>query len=391
MSQIKYAWDDLKSQKARNIILILQITAALLIFSFVLSLYFNLFDFRDKLNYVSSNQDIYYIRDVTDESRYIEFITDPNSIEKMNELYSFMTTSFDVFTASSQEYLFLKDEGLDPFVVYHSGTSKAFNLLKIDQNFASVYDLNCVEGELFTSEDFQSEGTIPLLLGYDFQKYYQLGDIITDTHDVRYQVRGFLEKSSYFLQPGKSDEVYLLDSWFVVPLTPEIFMDSADFDPIIMSTYIFADDASDLEKIRNKSTELDLYSLEFRSFAQQMQWIREDFNLLIKLIGFILVVVLLFSIIGLVSNITQFIDSHIKEFSIHLLCGGQVRSIIQRIVVTIGLMLLPACILAIAIHRFTATTIITLLFSIFIGGVVAIFPAIKLSRLGIINLLRRSE
>src|SRR5690554_4510971 len=217
----------------------------------------------------------------------------------MNELYSFMTTSFDVFTASSQEYLFLKDEGLDPFVVYHSGTSKAFNLLKIDQNFSSVYDLNCVEGELFTSEDFQSEGTIPLLLGYDFQKYYQLGDIITDTHDVRYQVRGFLEKSSYFLQPGKSDEVYLLDSWFVVPITPEIFMDSADFDPIIMSTYIFADDASDLEKIRNKSTELDLYSLEFRSFAQQMQWIREDFNLLIKLIGFILVVVLLFSIIGL--------------------------------------------------------------------------------------------
>lgn len=218
-----------------------------------------------------------------------------------------------------------------------------------------------------------------------------MGDIITDSQDVSYQVQGFLEKSSYFLQPGKSDDVYMLDSWFIVPITTKILIDPADFDPIIMSTYFFTDDASNLEKIRNKSSELDLYSLEFRSFAQQMQRIREDFNLLIKLVGFILMVVLLFSIIGLVSSISQFIDSHITEFSIHLLCGGQVSSIIQRIVITIGLMLLPASILAVAFHRFTATTLFTLVFNVFIGGLVAIFPAIKLSRLGIINLLRRSE
>jgi hypothetical protein len=390
MNQLQYAWDDLKSQKTRNIILLIQILAALMLFSLVLSLLFNLRSFSDKLYQLTGRQDIYFSRDMTDPGRFAEIMSSPDSNYRLKELYSFMTNNYTAFTADAQQLMWLNDDNLDgSFIVRRSDTGKGYNLLKINETYLKVYDLSTVEGTGFTSQDFQADGnTIPLLLGFNFRSFFQLGDTITDTGGSKYQVTGFLEKSTYFLQPGKSGEIYLLDTWFVIPVHPKSIV---DYDSAIMSTYILAENPSILETIQQKSTELGLYTFEFRSFTDQMQLIQEDFNIQMSLIGFMLIVILLFSITGLTSNIAQFIDSHTREFAIHLLCGAQVNSVIQRILIHIFLMIMPACILVFIIHRFSKTTVFTILFSLMIGCLVAIYPAIKLSRLGINSLLRRSE
>lgn len=376
----------------RNFILFVQIAATLVLFSFVVSIALNVNSYRDKLNKIIEGEEIYFSRDMTDQSRFDEMIVNPESSERMRGLYLFMkqNPSFATYTAEAQHLMWLTDDSLDSsLAVQAEGAVKGYNLLKIDGKFLDIYRLKCAEGSLFAKEDFiTGEEVTPLLLGSDLRRFYQLNDVINDDKGARYRVTGFLEKSSFFLQPGKSGEIYSLDNWFIIPVRPDL---DGDYDSAIMSTNIITDDPSHLQEIQQKSSELGLYTLEFRSFSEQMLRIEEDYRLQIKIIGLMLSMVLIFSIIGLISNLVQFINTHTKEFAIHLLCGGQVASIIQRILIHIFLLITVADVIVLAIHRIGLASLLTIAFSLVIGLLIALYPAVMLSTMGINNLLRRSE
>lgn len=391
MEQLRYAWEDIKDQKIRNFVLFIQITAALVLFSFIVSVALHVSSYREKLNGIIESQEIYLIRDLTDQSGLDQIWTNPDSSTKLRELYQFMKHSplFDTYTADAQHFMWLaEDKSHNSLAVRSNPPHKGYNLIKIDDKFMDVYELQCVEGSLFTREDFSStKETIPLLLGYDFRSFYQLNDIITDTRGFRYHVVGFLEQSSYFIQPGKSGEIYSLGTWFVIPVGPDL---DGSYDSAIMTTYIITDDPYHLQRIQQKSTELGLFTFEFRSFSEQMRRIQEDHDLQIKILALIFSVVLIFSMIGLISNLVQFIDTHTKEFAIHMLCGGQVSSIIRRILTQIILMLILANVIVFAIHGASSITLATITFGLVIGSLIVLYPAIKLSAMGINELLRRS-
>ena len=392
MEQIRYAWEDIKDQKIRNFVLFIQITAALVLFSFIVLIALHISSYREKLNEIIEDQEIYLIRDLTDQSRYDQIVTNPDSSVKLRDLYQFMKHSplFDTYTADAQHFMWLAENKSDNSLSVRSNPPhKGYNLLKIDAKFMDVYELQCVEGSPFTKEDFSSTGeSTPLLLGYDFRRFYQLGDMIEDYRGFRYHVVGFLEQSSYFIQPGKSGEIYSLDTWFVIPVRPDL---DDSYSSAIMTTYIITNDPSHLQRIQQKSTELGLFTFEFRSFTEQMRRIQEDHDLQIKILALIFSVVLMFSMIGLISNLVQFIDTHTKEFAIHMLCGGQVSSIIRRILTQIILMLILANVIVLAIHGASSITLATIAFGLVIGSLIMLYPAIKLSAMGINELLRRSE
>ncbi|MDW7684898.1 MAG: hypothetical protein SCK29_12375 [Bacillota bacterium] len=392
MEQLRYAWEDIKDQKIRIFVLFVQITAALVLFSFIVLIALHIGSYRDKLNEIIKDQEIYLIRDLTDQSRYDQIVTNPDSSVKLQKLYQFMKHDplFDTYTADAQHFMWLaEDKSHNSLAVRSNPPSKGYNLLKIDNKFMDVYELQCVEGSLFTREDFSStKETIPLLLGYDFRSFYQIGDIIEDYRGFRYHVVGFLEQSSYFIQPGKSGGIYSLDTWFVIPVGPDL---DDSYSSAIMTTYIITNDPSHLQRIQQKSTELGLFTFEFRSFSEQMRRIQEDHDLQIKILALIFSVVLMFSMIGLISNLVQFIDTHTKEFAIHMLCGGQVSSIIRRILTQIILMLILANVIVLAIHGASSITLATIVFGLVIGSLIVLYPAIKLSAMGINELLRRSE
>jgi len=392
LEQLRYAWEDIKDQKIRNFVLFIQITAALVLFSFIVSVVLHVSSYREKLNSIIEGQEIYLIRDMTDQSRFDQIMTNPDSSTKLRELYQFMkhNPSFNTYTADAQHFMWLAENNSHSSIAVRSNPPhKGYNLLKIDDKFMDVYELQCVEGSPFTKEDFSGTGeTIPLLLGYDFRPFYQLNDIITDTRGFRYHVIGFLEQSAYFMQPGKSSEIYSLGTWFVIPVRPDL---DGSYDSAIMTTYIITDDPYHLQRIQQKSTELGLFTFEFRSFTEQMGWIQEEIDLQTKIMGLMFSVVLIFSMIGLISNLVQFINTHIKEFAIHMLCGGQVSSIIRRILTQIILMLILANVIVFAIHGASSITLATIAFGLVIGSLIVIYPAIKLSAMGINELLRRSE
>jgi len=380
--------------KFRYFFLFVQILAAIILISFILSISFNANNFQDKLNEIMQDQkeEIYLLIDNSSSEKINEIFQNEESIEQQKELYEFIkqNLSFRTYTVDQQNALWLSKNNLDNS--FALDPDNAFFLIKIDEEFQSVFKLKCVKGRLFPAKDFKGTGSvIPLLLGYDFQNYYDLDDIICDDEGKHYKVTGFLEKSSFYLSPLRDDSIFWLDKAFVVPLQPHKFEYTNNYDSAINSTFIITDDPENLQAIQKKSNELELYTFEFRSFKKQLEFILDYTYSRIKQLGFILSIILYFSIIGLISNLIQFINTHTKEFAIHLLCGGRMVSIIQRILIQTFFIIFIADIIVIVIHRLSMTTLLTIASSLLIGTIIIIYPAIMLSRTQVKDILRRSK
>lgn len=394
--QLRYALEDIWDRRFNHFILFVQIFAALVLVSFIFLISLNVNSFKSKLNEImmEQNEDIYINRDIDNIEKIDEINLAQDSIERQGELYRFLkeNSSFKTYTADMQSSMWLSDSILDnSFALNPRNMPNAYFLLKIDEEFQSVFKLKCIKGRLFSQDNFKHTGSeIPLILGYDFQKYYDLDDIICDDDDQLYRVVGFLEKSSFYLNPSRGSLIYLLDKAFVIPLQPDRF-EAWDYCSAINSTFIITDDSENLHDIQEKSNKLGLYTFESISFTDQLQYLLEANRFEVLTIGFIMTTTLIFSIIGFISNLIQFINIHMKEFAIHLLCGGRVISIIQRILIQIFFIILLSDIIVIAIHRFSMTTFLTITCSLLIGLIILVYPIMMLSRIQINNILRRSQ
>ncbi len=122
-----------------------------------------------------------------------------------------------------------------------------------------------------------------------------------------------------------------------------------------------------------------------------MQHISYDNALVIKSIGLMMIITLLFSLIGIISNLIQFINTHMNEFAIHMLCGSQMKLIIARILWQVLILIFIADIIVLIIHKWSIVTLLTVLFSLLVTLAIILYPAIKLSKTPMSDMIRRSE
>jgi len=92
-----------------------------------------------------------------------------------------------------------------------------------------------------------------------------------------------------------------------------------------------------------------------------------------------------------ISSLIQFINTHTKEFAIHLLCGGRIVFIIQRILIQVFAVIFLSNIVVIIIHKISPVSLLTIASSLMIGLVIIIYPVILLSRTQINTILKRNQ
>jgi len=334
-----------------------------------------------------------------------------DSIERQSKLYKFMkeNPSFKAYTAIDSYSMYLPDANIDSSFADPDNPDNpdSYFLLKIDNEFQNVFKLKCAKGRLFSDEDFKDTGDeIPLLLGYDFQKYYNVGDVITDYRNQRYKVVGFLEKSSFYINPLRSNQIYWLDRAFVVPIQPNKIEETSEYDSAICSTFIITDDPANLQAIQEKSNELGLHTFSFESFTEILEAELEIYRYIILVIGIITAVILFFAIAGFILTLIQFIKNHKEEFEKHLLGGGGIGSIVMRIVIQVLFVILLADIVVAVIYmllsRFAVPPIfynvtpgyvvaLTILASLVIGLIITVYPVIMLYRIKKSSILKSNS
>ncbi|MDI6735860.1 MAG: hypothetical protein QME42_06660 [bacterium] len=395
--QLRYAYEDILQNKLRYFIFFVQIIATLILIIASSSFTLDMRNYQKKLTIVMNRQqeEMYIPSDISSHEKRDEIVNGgEDSIRRQSELYKFMkeNPSFRTYTAVTGFSMWLNNTKLDSsFAINPRCEPNAYFLLKIDDKFQDVFKLKCSKGRLFSDADFNSTvSEIPLLLGYDFQKYYDINDTIHDNEGYNYRVIGFLDKLLFHINPLQGETIYWLDKAFVVPLQPNKF-DTIGYDSAICSTFIITDDPCNLQAIQEKSAQLGLYTFDFRSFTKQRQYLLESSNYELIIWGFIISVILFFAVTSFISVIMQFINTHTKEFAIHLLCGGRIISIIQRILMQVFAIIFLADIIVVAIYKFSLITLITTLSSLLIGLIIVIYPVIMLSKTQINTILKRSQ
>lgn len=384
--QIKYAFLDIKMSKRISIIFLLQmIVVFLLIDSSILSI-------------ITVNKGIERLRKMEESRAYINrdstsnfkinslMANEKSSVKKMKELYKYILNNNKTYTYSELE--FNTNKKLNGHDIIEATSNKMF---------FDMYGINVIEGSMFNTSDFVNNSTvIPIVIGYNLKDIYKLNKIYHEvdcatSKQVTYKVIGILEYNSSYPSLVDIGQTVNLNTTFFRPININRINDFASLDMAINSTVVLTNNPYKIRTIENKSADLDLFSMNYKPIQQCIEDYLEIFKKKIIYKLFIGIIILLFSMISMALNIMTMIAKNTREFSIHLICGGTINSILQRIVWRLLIILLLALIPSIVVYGINISFVYTALIGLFIGVLTMILPYIKITRTNIIQLVRRSE
>lgn len=326
-------------------------------------------------------------RDATSNGKIDALIADEkNSIPKLKELYSYIVNNDK--TSSYSKFEYETAEKIQGNTIIQSTANKRF--------FES-YDIKVIEGTMFNESDFTSNSDIiPIVVGYNLKDRYKIGQTYLerdlDTNkDITYKVIGILEYNSSYpslVDIGKETD---LNYTFFKPLNINLVNEFSSIDMAISSTVIFTKDQKDVRDIEEKSAELGLFSMEYKPIQEDIDTYVDYFHKKIAYQIFISLIVLFFAAISMALNLTTMISKNIKEFSIHMICGAEIRSIFQRLLWQLLIILSIALIPTEIFYGINVSLVYTIIIACIISLIIMSVPYIKLKRTNIIELVRRND
>lgn len=384
--QIKYAFWDIKIHKRISLIFFFQM---IVVFLLVNSSITDIISVNNGLNRLKKLQDnkAYVNRDSTSNGKIDALIAEQeNSLPKLKELYKYIIDSDKIDKFSKWEYS--TNEIIDGHSVVQATTTN---------KFFDMYSIKVIKGYMFDESDFlNNPEIIPIIVGYNLKERYKLGQTYlakdpATNKKITYKVIGILEHNASYPSIFNIGKEVNLNYTFFKPINIKSLNDFGSLDMAISSTIIFTNDENKVNSIEKKSIELGLFSMNYRPIQEYMKDYLDIFSKKMIYQLFIAVIVLLFASISMALNLITMISKNMKEFSIHLICGGRITSILQRILWRLLIILSIALIPTVLIFGINISLIYTMITACFILLAIMIIPYIKMKKTNIAQLVRRSE
>lgn len=352
------------------------------------------------INKMVSKDNIYLLKDNTDDDYFQAMINDKNSLSRIKNLYNFICKEFKVNSfVANNKFSFITDDnriknGLEKQNLNEKGENlKEYSLLMVDKNFFRAFSIHCDDGKLFSDNDFVSDngGTTNILLGADYKGLLKVNDILTDYYGKKYKVIGFIEHSAFYIDPLATKDMLLLNKTILIPQVLNKNSEFADYDSAIFSTYLMTADYNNILKIKQYSAKLNLNDIDSVSFTSQAKVIAKSTGDEIEYYGVLLFLLLLFSLIGTISHLLLFISNHKREFAINMLCGASNFSIVQRLSLQVFIIMIIAVIPVIIIFGINLNVILVILMALLTGIIILAYPVYTLLKENIITVIRRYQ
>jgi hypothetical protein len=165
----------------------------------------------------------------------------------------------------------------------------------------------------------------------------------------------------------------------------------SDLDMAINSTVVFSSDKTILRAIEKKSSELNLFSIHFTLIQERIDDFLDSYiKQFIYLIG-TAIIILLFAMLGMVSALLSLISKNMKDYTIHILCGGRIKNVGLRLMMHVGLIFIIPLISCAFLVGFNLAFIYTIILSLAICIAVLLLPMYKLYFTSVSQMIRRSE
>lgn len=200
-----------------------------------------------------------------------------------------------------------------------------------------------------------------------------------DVMEQEFIVVGILEKDAFYLDPGKTGDILFLSGTIIAPLIVNEETSYYELDSILTSSTIIVDDPAQLRAIEEKAKALEVYDkLEFISYAKQLENIvRENMTYVYFAIA-VQGLILFFCIICIISALMNYINSHKKEFAIHILCGAKSKDLSLRIVFQILTCLLLSNVITFILFGLSLASLAILLTSAILLSLIVLAPIIQI-------------
>lgn len=389
MRQFFYVLCDLKIHKRVNIFFILQMIIVVFLTTFSITLATSTYKGYNALSKIANNN-TYILNDYTDPDHlsYL-FANESEYIDDLRKLYSYIISSPDFDTYTSYSYIEEQQENGIEIKQYTS-----------DLNFLEINGIDVSQGRLLNYEDFKldNKDVIPILVGYKLKDVYKLGNTYTlfdggTGKEITCQVVGILKNNSGYYNLEAIDQYINLNYSYIKPLM-YLNVDSlsySDIDMAIASTVFFSNDKKAIESVVQRSYELGLFSYSVDSLKSELNsFINTMKNSLEYILG-IAVIVFLFASIGMTANLSMMINQNMKEYTIHILCGGRYKDIAIRLSLQLLISIVISIIPSLIYFGINLGTLYSVLLIILAMLTVLIIPLRKLYSIPISELLRRNE
>lgn len=399
--QILFLFDDIKNTFFHFCINLLQLTAGLVLFCYVLTTWFEFVEIKDKMKLVTENSEVYMFRDDTSDKKFDKIINDNASLERLGVLYDKIISKVknsnegtELYLAdSSMEFCFKEGIKVSKKVAKYDSHVGGYSsqLLSITPNFLKVFHLDgTYDSYNVLSEFAYKEGQdVPVILGADFAEFYNINDTLQDCNGQTYKVIGFLQSNSNYVAPDESKELLSLDKFIITPCMIDR-KDSISIVRFVQNLYVMTNDKEIAEGLADFSRQQDLLDLSVINFSYQLSHIISDTEDEIFINSTFLIIILIFAFVGITGNLLQFITNNKKEFAINLLCGAKKADVIFRILMQIILMVVIGLGVTIVVFGVTAEFFITVIFAILFISAVILYPISILKHQSITTMIRRS-
>lgn len=402
---IKYSLNNIYRKNLFNILLIIQIIISLVLMYLCINMY--LFSTKNLIgNFnVFKNNSIYNV-EIENYSNYqdVDLNNFNDNMSKINHA-----------TLYYNEYPVSNFEGIEFFRTTDMRVSNDMIPVKFleinDTSKKFIFDN--YDGEWFENCEYNSDNSVPAILGDDYKKFLKCGDTFEYVHSDGVKrvikVKGFFNKDAYTILPKDIFQKFKLNDVIVIPSLDKKSMENIKennflgnyIDNIISNSYYFSNNTNEQQLISDikKSTES---ILKIRNVNDTFETIKKEEQKVLVKILIIFAIIFTYCIIGFISSLVMSINKRRKEFGVHLMSGATKLDILKIIACEVFLMLGVAYVVSIPIIiKFLAResvfslnlrniTIYTLM-TIFIGICIVVYLIYKLRGVDITSILKEEK
>lgn len=348
MKNIKYAFDDIIKRPIIFFIIIIQVLLATMILVQGLGQLFKMVDTYKMAQNVFDTKKIYRLLDKS----AIENTNNKVDGYKNNQksLYDYLVKN-DQFKYCVQidSNIIIKDFCDDDIFCYNSANKHMNNPydniygnytdikgMYIDYNYVTSFPLKVSEGREFIEGDFETENSIPVILGFKYKGIYNVGDEfeIFDYFSKKLKsikVIGILKPDTFQYSGGS---ILSLDNYVLCAFqnsSNDKTIDSDKYTVALSQGILLTDNIErDLTQIRSKSKELGVNDYSVSSASTDINKLLNNLEGIAKNSLTKSILLILFVSVGILTVQLNKIKNKTREYGIHLLLGANKNDIIIR-------------------------------------------------------------
>lgn len=283
--------------------------------------------------------------------------------------------------------------------------------MQFNEQTLKYFNLTVSEGNLFTSEDFNSSNEyIPILLGSNYNGYFKIGEKLSINfygENLNVKIMGFLSPNSKIFYQNEIE--YYLDDYFILPyinykepLTEQESVYQKRMYFSMINGYIVTEDSESeaksmmdyVEIIANKNGIEKYGFIGLNPHYQQYNGLMKSMQANSKLVQSILILIFVITIlfINLLLIVQQ--NKRLPNFAVHLLNGATKKQIIRQFLIEIGSISLFSYFISILIFKYYLKFInieiyfYLLLLMILIVSLSVLYPISRIKKIEITSFLR---